>query len=319
MHKPPPLHGPLIAADTPILVQGATGRSGRAQTAGMIAYGTKIVAGVSPRDDEASAIPLFRSCADAVAATGARASVCFVPPLGVLEAVYDAIAGGIELIVTVAEGMPVHDALKAKAATRAAGVRWIGPSTPGMAIPGKLKMGFLPNVSLAPGSLGVMSKSGTLSYEVCYRLVKAGFGQTLWVGVGGDSVKGTRFADLVPIFAADPATEGIVVIGEIGGREEEELAEALIATGCDKPVFALLAGRSALEGVTMGHAGALIQSNVGTIDTKTAALRRAGAQVFPRIHDLVEAVAATLGANALGRAHPRPAAEPIGIVKWEQP
>jgi succinyl-CoA synthetase alpha subunit len=313
------MHKSLIAADTPILVQGATGRSGRAQTAGMIAYGTKIVAGVSPRDDEASAIPLFRSCADAVAATGARASVCFVPPLGVLDAVYDAIAGGIELIVTVAEGMPVHDALKAKAATREAGVRWVGPSTPGLAIPGRLKMGFLPNVSLSPGSLGVMSKSGTLSYEVCYRLVERGFGQTLWVGVGGDSVKGMRFADLVPIFAADPATEGMVVIGEIGGSEEEELAEALIAAGCDKPVFALLAGRSALEGVTMGHAGALIQSNVGTIKTKTAALRRAGAQVFPRIHDLVEAVAATLGTNPLGQAHLRPAAEPIGIVKWEQP
>jgi succinyl-CoA synthetase alpha subunit len=285
----------------------------------MIAYGTKIVAGVSPRDDEASAIPLFRNCADAVAATGARASVCFVPPLGVLDAVHDAIAGGIELIVTVAEGMPVHNALKAKAATREAGVRWVGPSTPGLAIPGKLKMGFLPNVSLSPGSLGVMSKSGTLSYEVCYRLVEQGFGQTLWVGVGGDSVKGTRFADLVPIFAADPATEGIVVIGEIGGREEEELADALIAANCDKPVFALLAGRSALEGVTMGHAGALIQSNVGTIETKTAALRRAGAQVFPRIRDLVEAVAATLGADPLHPAHPRPAAEPIGIVKWEQP
>ena len=149
--------------------------------------------------------------------------------------------------------------------------------------------------------------------------MERGFGQTLWVGVGGDSVKGMRFADLVPIFAADPATEGMVVIGEIGGSEEEELADALIAVGCDKPVFALLAGRSALEGVTMGHAGALIQSNVGTIQTKTAALRHAGAQVFPRIHDLVDAVAATLGTSALDRAHTQPAAEPIGIVKWEQP
>jgi succinyl-CoA synthetase alpha subunit len=215
--------------------------------------------------------------------------------LGVLDAVHEAIAAGIELIVTVAEGVPVHDALKIKAATREAGVSWVGPSTPGLAIPRKLKLGFLPNVSLAPGSLGVMSKSGTLSYEVCYRLVDRGFGQSLWVGVGGDSVKGLRFADLAPMFAADPATNGIVVIGEIGGREEEELAEALVAARCDKPVFALLAGRSALEGVTMGHAGALIQSDVGTIATKTAALRRAGAQVFPRIRDLVDAVAATFG------------------------
>jgi succinyl-CoA synthetase alpha subunit len=191
--------------------------------------------------------------------------------------------------------MPVHDALKAKAATREAGIRWVGASTPGLAIPGKLKMGFLPNVSLAPGALGVMSKSGTLSYEVCYRLVERGFGQTLWVGVGGDAVKGVRFADLVPVFAADPATQGIVVVGEIGGSEEEELAAALLASGCKKPVFALLAGRSALEGVTMGHAGALIQENAGTIETKTTALRKAGAEVSQTIKDLVEAVSATLG------------------------
>jgi succinyl-CoA synthetase alpha subunit len=263
----------------------------------MMAYGTNIVAGVSPRDDDASDIRLFRTCSAAVAATGARASICFVPPLAVLPAIRDAIEGGIELIVTVAEGMPVHDALKAKAATREAGMRWIGPSTPGLAIPGKLKMGFLPNVSLVPGPLGIMSKSGTLSYEACYRLAAGGYGQSLWVGVGGDPVKGMRFADLVPLFAADPETKGIVVIGEIGGNEEEELAEALIASGCRKPVFALLAGRSALEGMTMGHAGALIQSNAGTIATKTAALRRAGAEVVPRIRDLVEAVAATLGGN----------------------
>jgi succinyl-CoA synthetase alpha subunit len=311
---------PLIAADTPVLVQGATGRSGRAQTAGMTAYGTKIVAGVSPREDPTSPIPLFRTCAEAVAATGARASVCFVPPLGVLDAVRDAIAGGIALIVTVAEGIPVHDALKIKAMTREAGMHWVGGSTPGLAIPGKLKMGFLPSVSLAPGSLGVMSKSGTLSYEVCYRLAERGFGQTLWVGVGGDPVKGLRFGDLAPIFAADPDTKGIVVVGEIGGREEEELAEALIAAGCDKPVFALLAGSSALEGVTMGHAGALIQSNVGTIATKTAALRRAGAQVFPRIRDLIDAVAADLGPGGLAQTNVRVAGEPIGTDgKWEQP
>ncbi len=279
----------------PVLVQGATGRSGRSQTAQMVAYGTNIVAGVSRRDDPEAKLPLFRNCADAVRASGARASVAFVPPLDVLPAILEAIDAGIELIVTVAEGVPVHDALKAKAATREAGIRWVGASTPGLAIPGKLKMGFLPNVSLAPGSLGVMSKSGTLSYEVCYRLVERGFGQTLWVGVGGDAVKGVRFADLVPVFAADPATHGIVVVGEIGGSEEEELAEALLASGCKKPVFALLAGRSALEGVTMGHAGALIQENAGTIETKTAALRKAGAEVSQTITDLVEAVAATLG------------------------
>jgi len=284
----------FVRPDVPILVQGATGRSGRSQTAGMVAYGTNIVAGVSRRDDPEAKVPLFRTCKEAVSATGAKASVAFVPPLDVLPAVLDAIEAGLELIVTVAEGVPVHDALRAKAVTREAGMRWVGASTPGLAIPGKMKMGFLPSVSLAPGPLGVMSKSGTLSYEVCYRLVERGYGQTLWVGVGGDAVKGVRFADLVPLFAADPATKGIVIVGEIGGSEEEELAESLIASRCEKPVFALLAGRSALEGVTMGHAGALIQAHVGTIETKTAALRRAGATVSETIKDLIEAVAGTL-------------------------
>jgi succinyl-CoA synthetase alpha subunit len=284
----------FVAADIPVLVQGATGRSGRSQTAGMVAYGTNIVAGVSKRDDPEAKIPLFRSCKDAVAATGARASVAFVPPLDVLPAILEAIDAGLELIVTVAEGVPVHDALKAKAAAREAGISWVGASTPGLAIPKKLKMGFLPNVSLAPGPLGIVSKSGTLSYEVCYRLVERGFGQTLWVGVGGDAVKGVRFADLVPFFAADPATKAIVIVGEIGGSEEEELAAALIASGNAKPVFALLAGRSALEGVTMGHAGALIQANIGTIETKTAAFRQAGAEVSQSIKALIDAVAATV-------------------------
>jgi succinyl-CoA synthetase alpha subunit len=284
----------FVTADVPVLVQGATGRSGRAMTAHMVAYGTNIVAGVSRRDDPETKIPIFRSCTEAVRATGARASVAFVPPLEVLPAVLEAIEAGIELIVTVAEGVPVHDALKAKAAAREAGLRWVGASTPGLAIPGKLKMGFLPNVSLAPGSLGVMSKSGTLSYEVCYRLVEAGYGQTLWVGVGGDAVKGVRFADLVPLFAADDKTAGIVIVGEIGGSEEEELAAALTASGCAKPMFALLAGSSALEGVTMGHAGALIQANIGTIQTKTAALRGAGAEVSQSIKALIEAVKGTV-------------------------
>jgi succinyl-CoA synthetase alpha subunit len=292
----------FVKADVPVLVQGATGRSGRSQTAGMVAYGTNIVAGVSRRDDPEAKVPLFRSCSEAVKATGARASVAFVPPLDVLPAVLDAIEAGLELIVTVAEGVPVHDALRAKAATREAGMRWVGASTPGLAIPAKLKMGFLPSVSLAPGPLGVISKSGTLSYEVCYRLVERGFGQTLWVGVGGDAVKGVRFADLVPLFAADAATKGIVIVGEIGGSEEEELAEALIASRCEKPVFALLAGRSALEGVTMGHAGALIQAHVGTIETKTAALRRAGATVAQSIADLIDAVAGVLGETRGDRA-----------------
>ena len=207
----------------------------------------------------------------------------------------EAVTAGIKLIVTIAEGMPVRDAVAALEIVRAAGVRWIGPSTPGLAIPGKLKLGFLPDVSLAPGPLGIMAKSGTLSYEVCHRLVGRGLGQSLWVGVGGDPVKGTRFADLLPFMLTDPSTHGIVVIGEIGGAEEEELAAAMRAHHCGKPVYALIAGRTVREGITMGHAGAMIQGDVGTIASKTEALTTAGAHVFTRIRDMIEAVSAEVG------------------------
>jgi len=158
-----------------------------------------------------------------------------------------------------------------------------------------LKLGFLPDVSLSPGPLGIMAKSGTLSYEVCHRLVDRGLGQNLWVGVGGDPVKGTRFADILPFMLTDPHTHGIVVIGEIGGSEEEELAAAMRALRCAKPVYALIAGRTVREGVTMGHAGAIIAGDIGTIASKTAALAGVGAQVFTRIRDLVDAVVAGTG------------------------
>lgn len=257
----------------------------------MKAYGTNIVGGVSPRADaEIEGIPLFRSCAEAVRTTGAQASVLFVPPLQTLTAMREALDAGVKTLVTLAEGIPVHDALKARRLTTDAGVTWIGGSTPGLAIPGKIKLGFLPSVSLAPGKLGVMAKSGTLSYEVCHRLVSRGLGQSLWVGVGGDSVKGMRFADLLPVFNADPNTDAVVVIGEIGGSEEEELAAAMRGAA-HKPVYALIAGASAREGVTMGHAGAMIDGNTGTVESKARALGDAGAQVFHRIQDLIDVVA----------------------------
>jgi succinyl-CoA synthetase alpha subunit len=287
----------FFAPDAPVIVQGITGRVGRAHTASMRAYGTNIVGGVSPTGTEVDGLPVFRTCAAALAATGATASVLIVPPLDLLGALTEALDAGIGLAVSVAEGMPVHDAMRAAAAVRAAGASWVGPSTPGLAVPGRAKLGFLPSVSLAPGSLGLMSKSGTLSYEVGYRLVQRGLGQSLWVGVGGDIVKGTRFADLVPVFEADDATSAMVVIGEIGGSEEEELAEALLRRAARKPVYALIAGASAREGVTMGHAGALVSGGTGTAASKTAALSRAGARVFTRIQDLVEAVADAEGSS----------------------
>jgi succinyl-CoA synthetase alpha subunit len=283
----------LLSPDMRVLVQGINGRAGRTHAAMMRRCGTNLVAGVSRSAGSVDGVPVYPTCAQAIAATGAVASIVMVSPLAVAAAVEEAIDAGIKLVVTVAEGVPVADAVRTLARVRAAGARWIGASTPGIAIPGRLKLGFLPDVALAPGRLGVMSKSGTLSYEICYRLVARGLGQSLWVGVGGDPVKGTRFCDLLPVFAADPNTTAVVVIGEIGGSEEEELAAAMRRSACPKPVFALVAGRTAREGLTMGHAGALVHGGAGTFESKRAALIAAGAQVFARIQDLVDAVAAS--------------------------
>jgi succinyl-CoA synthetase alpha subunit len=275
-----------------VMVQGATGRVARSHIRLMRGHGTQIVAGVSQniKADAVEDVPLFGNCAEAVAATGAEASVILVPPLSVLPAILDAIGAGVRLVVTMTEGMPVQDALKARRAVRAANAVWIGASTPGLAVPGRIKMGFLPDAALAPGPLAIWSKSGTLSYETGLRLAKRGFGQSAWIGVGGDPVKGTRFADLVPMFRTHAPTRAVLIIGEIGGTEEEELAQALRAAPFGKPVFAVLAGSSAPEGVTMGHAGAIIQGDRGSLASKTEALRGAGVQVFDRIDSLVAAV-----------------------------
>jgi succinyl-CoA synthetase alpha subunit len=189
-----------LSRTTPVIVQGITGRMGRTHAALMRAYGTNIVGGTSSRTDiqEAAGVPVFANCRAAVLATGAVVSVAMAPPMETLRAVEEALAAGIRLIVTVAEGIPLHDAMRIGRAVRRAGAIWIGGSTPGLAIPGEIKLGFLPDVCLRPGPFGIMSKSGTLSYECGYRLVQAGFGQSIWVGVGGDQVKGVRFVDLLP-------------------------------------------------------------------------------------------------------------------------
>jgi succinyl-CoA synthetase alpha subunit len=278
---------------------------GRKHSALMRAYGTKIVAGVAPAYSSAAGrpdidgVPVFKNCAAAVSATGAVASVIMVPPFDVLPAIRDAIDAGVRLVVSVTEGMPIADAVQARNLVRAAGARWIGASTPGVAIPGRLKLGFIPDVSLRHGTVGVMAKSGTLSYEVNYRLVDAGLGQSVWIGVGGDGVKGTRFADLLPHFLADPQTLEIVVIGEIGGTEEEELAEAMTNLHFKKPVYALIAGRSAREGVVMGHAGAVVHGGNGSIESKSRALQAANVQVFETIAALIRAVASDHQASRL--------------------
>ena len=281
----------LLTRSTPVIVQGATGRTGRVHVQRMLAYGTRIVAGVSTRADvgDVEGVPVFQDCAAAVAATGGQVSLAMVPPNGVLAAVEDALSAGIRLIVTVAEGIPVHEALCIGRMIKRAGATWVGASTPGLAVPGEMKLGFLPNVSLRPGPLAVMAKSGTLSYEVGYRLVAAGLGQSLWVGVGGDPVKGVRFPDLLPLFVRHERTRGIILIGEVGGSEEEEFADALRQANTSKPVYALVAGRGAKEGVSMGHAGALVYSDVGTFDSKKTRLQAAGARVFASIEGLVSA------------------------------
>ena len=285
------MSGFFLDPDTKVIVQGATGRMGKRHAELMRRYGTNIVGGVagsSKRD--AADFPLFDTCAQAAAATGAETTITLVPPMDVLAAVTEALEAGCKLIVSPSEGTPVRDALVAYERVKAHDAVWIGPSTPGLAIPGKMKLGFIPDISLRPGPFGFMSKSGTLSYEVGFRLASQGLGQSTWVGVGGDPVKGMRFPDLLPYFQADAATRAVVVLGEIGGTEEEDLADEIARLGFSKPVFVLLAGASAPEGVTMGHAGALIQGGRGTIQSKTAALKGVGAQVFTSIEGLITGV-----------------------------
>jgi succinyl-CoA synthetase alpha subunit len=275
---------------TPVIVQGITGRMGRIHAGLMRAYGTNIVGGTSARTDanEIAGVPVFASCADAVLSTGAVASVSMAPPEETWAAVQAALTAGIKLVVTVAEGVPLHDAIKIGRAVRRAGATWVGASSPGLAIPGECKLGFLPDVCLAPGPIGIMSKSGTLSYEIGYRLAREGLGQSIWVGVGGDPVKGIRFADMLPVFFDDPRTKAIVMVGEIGGMEEEECADAYARAGAQKPLFALIAGRQAKEGVSMGHAGALVLGQSGTPASKTARLTQAGASVCGSIDGLID-------------------------------
>ena len=287
---------PRIDRSTRVILQGISGRAGRLHSRLMREYGTNLVAGVAPPKDtnKINGIPLFPDCASAVKATGATVSVALVGAYDLLEAMREAVAAGIRTIVTPTEGMPVHDALIAKRLTQEAGVLWIGGSTPGMAVAEVAKLGFLPDVALKSGPLGLMSKSGTLSYESGFRLAQRGVGTSVWVGVGGDPVKGARYSDLVPFYAADAQTRALLIIGEIGGRDEEDFAEALEAQAFAKPVFALIAGRTAPEGVAMGHAGALTYGSHGGYTAKRTALEAAGVTVFDTLNAMVEGVAKKL-------------------------
>jgi len=270
----------LLKRETKVLVQGITGRVGRAQTKWMLEYGTNIVAGVTPGKggEEVEGVPVYNSVAEAVVARRADASVFFVPPAAVKDAARETIEAGIRLIVVITEHMPVHDVMELRAYAMNQGVRLLGPTSPGIITPGQAKMGIMPGNMFRPGRIGVISRSGTLCYEICADLAEAGLGQSTAVGMGADPVVFTSMPELMALFDQDPDTELVVIVGEVGGTQEENAAR-FIARQMTKPVVAYIAGRDAPEGKRMGHAGAIIQGSMGTPQSKSAALRQVGVDV----------------------------------------
>jgi succinyl-CoA synthetase alpha subunit len=289
----------LIDRDTRVLVQGITGHQGTTHTRQMKAFGTQVVAGVTPGKggSEVEGVPVFDSVREAVERTQANASCIFVPAPGAKDALIEAVDAGIRLCTVVTEHIPFHDMLVMYHYARGKGTRIIGPNCPGIAAPGKSKIGIIPNLVFRPGRVGVISRSGTLTYEIVNGIKEHGLGQSTCIGLGGDPVVGTSFVDALPLFEADPETDLLVMVGEIGGTAEEDGAE-YIKHHFTKPVVAYIAGRSAPPGKRMGHAGAIITRGKGTAETKVAALEAAGARVarFPyEVPDLVAEVLATLG------------------------
>lgn len=270
----------LIDEKTRVVVQGITGSEGTFHTKQMIEYGTNVVAGVTPgkggQDHEG--IPVFNTVAEAVKATGADASGIFVPPVFAADAVMEAADAGIRVIVCISEGIPTLDMVKAMTYISDKDVRVVGPNCPGIITPDKCKIGIMPGFIHAPGKIGVLSRSGTLTYEAVDQLTKVGLGQSTCLGLGGDPIIGTRFIDGLRLFKDDPQTKGVVLIGEIGGTDEE-LAAEYIGKDFDKPVVAFIAGRTAPPGKRMGHAGAIIAGGKGTAREKIETLRSAGVTV----------------------------------------
>jgi succinyl-CoA synthetase alpha subunit len=270
----------LVDETTRLVVQGITGREGEFHTRQMLEYGTAVVAGVTPGKGGQWAVdgrvPVFDTVADAVAATGANVSCIFVPAPGAPDAILEALATGIGTIVCITEGIPALDMIPVVEAVRSAGATLIGPNCPGVTSPGKAKVGIIPGSIHRPGGVGVVSRSGTLTYEAVQALSDAGYGQSTCVGIGGDPVPGSDFVDILRRFAADPGTEALVLIGEIGGSAEEEAAAWAAEHLTDMPKVAFVAGRTAPEGRRMGHAGAIISGGRGTATSKVAALEAAG-------------------------------------------
>jgi len=270
----------LIDNNTRVIVQGITGKQGLFHTQQMLSYGTNIVGGVTPRKggEWVEGKPVFDTVAEAKAATDANCSVIYVPPPFAADGILEAIDAEVELIVAITEGIPVQDMMRVRAKLDQSNSTLLGANCPGLLTPGQSKVGIMPGFIATPGNVGVVSKSGTLTYEAVFALTQKGMGQTTCVGIGGDPVKGLNFIDVLTMFEEDPATEKIVMIGEIGGTDEQKAAQ-FIKENVTKPVVAFIAGQRAPEGKTMGHAGAIIEGGVGTAEEKIAALNEVGVEV----------------------------------------
>jgi succinyl-CoA synthetase alpha subunit len=286
----------FIDKTTTVIVQGITGRDGSFHTRQMIEYGTRIVAGVTPGkggqkfDDK---IPIFNTVAEAAKETAANTSVIYVPPLYAADAMMEAADAGVTLIVAITEGVPVLDMTKVYPFVKERGARLLGPNCPGLISPGKSKVGIIPGRICTPGPVGVVSRSGTLTYEIVYQLTRAGIGQTTCVGIGGDPINGTNFIDCLTAFEQDPETKAVAMMGEIGGTDEQNAAR-FVKDHMTKPVVGFIAGQTAPPGRRMGHAGAIISGSAGTAAEKIQAFEEAGMGVARRPMDFVELIKARL-------------------------
>ena len=285
----------LVDRDTRVLVQGITGREGSFHTEQMVEYGTNVVSGVTPggKGKSVAGAPVFDTVADAVAETAPNVAIIFVPARFAPDAIYEAIDNGLPLVVCITEGIPVADMVPLYAHVQNRGSRLLGPNCPGLITPGEAKVGIMPGFIHTPGPVGVVSRSGTLTYEVVDALSRAGTGQSTAVGIGGDPIIGTSLVDVLGLFEADPATEAIVMIGEIGGNDEETAAR-FIQEHVTKPVVGFIAGQTAPPGKRMGHAGAIISGGSGTAAEKMAALEAAGVRVVDRPSAVPSAIQAAL-------------------------
>ncbi|MBN2370653.1 MAG: succinate--CoA ligase subunit alpha [Vicinamibacteria bacterium] len=288
----------LIDENTRVVCQGITGQAGAFHTRQCLDYGTKVVAGVSPGKAgmRVEGVPVFDAVADAVDATGANASMIFVPAPFAADAVLEAHASGLRLIACITEGIPTLDMIKVKRALRSTPAVLIGPNCPGVISPGKCKIGIMPGYIHSPGTVAVISRSGTLTYEVVHQLTRLGIGQSTCIGIGGDTVVGSAFVDLLPRFEDDSGTTAIALIGEIGGRAEQDAA-SFIRAHVSKPVVAFVSGKTAPRGKRMGHAGAIISGGGGTAAEKIEAFRQAGVTVAESPADVGETVAAVIGSG----------------------